>query len=370
MSTQNVSEKADKEGLIACLCVGIVFVIMRTGARWYKLRKTPHQMEDIFMYLALVSLIITVALYYATIDTFFRVNAISDGQTEAYAKLPKALDLMLKEFFVVQFFFWLTLWAVKWSLLFMFKRLTKGLPRYTQVWWGVLVYSVLVFIGCCISNFTSCSSLKAWFTAGECSTSARDSHAKEISLWFSLAADLSTDILIMAIPLRVLWSLKMARLEKMSIGLIFVVGLITMATAIIRSVLLNSSSSSGQVSTTWLMLWAGIEGVVAVIVGCLPSFVIFIHGRVAASKVQNEEKSHQSPLGCNSKVKSCERAKSSGSRDASPLGAALDYSSDKSLVDGVAVTRPGIQKWHSPNPRQARPRDSEAVDESHLLPAS
>ncbi|OAA52501.1 hypothetical protein BBO_00342 [Beauveria brongniartii RCEF 3172] len=366
MGTQNVPEKADKEGLIACLCVGIVFVITRTGARLYKLRKIPHQMEDIFMYLALVSFIITVALYYATIDTFFRVNAISDGQREPYAKLPKDLDVMLKEFFVVQFFFWLTLWAVKWSLLFMFKRLTKGLPRYTQVWWGVLVYSVLVFIGCCISNFTSCSSLKAWFTAGECSTSARDSHAKEISLWFSLAADLSTDILIMAIPLRVLWSLKMARLEKMSIGLIFVVGLITMATAIIRSVSLNSSSSSGQVSTTWLMLWAGIEGVV----GCLPSFVIFIHGRVAASKVQNEEKSHQSPPDCNSKAKSCERANSSGSRDPSPLWAALDYSSDKSLVDGVAVTRSGTQKWHSPNQRQAPPRDSEAVDELNPLPPS
>lgn len=156
-------------------------------------------MEDIFMYLALVSFIITVALYYATIDTFFKITAISEGQAQPYAKLPGDLVVMLKEFFVVQFFFWLTLWAVKWSLLFMFKRLTKGLPLYTQIWWGVLIYSVLVFIGCCISNFTSCSSMKAWFTAGECSTSARDARAKEISLWFSLAADLSTDLLSMSL---------------------------------------------------------------------------------------------------------------------------------------------------------------------------
>lgn len=151
------------------------------------------------MYLALVSFIITVALYFATIDTFFKITAISEGQAQPYAKLPEDLVVMLKEFFVVQFFFWLTLWAVKWSLLFMFKRLTKGLPLYTQIWWGVLIYSVLVFIGCCISNFTSCSSMKAWFTAGECSTSARDARAKEISLWFSLAADLSTDLLSMSL---------------------------------------------------------------------------------------------------------------------------------------------------------------------------
>lgn len=71
-----------------------------------------------------------------------------------------------------------------------------------------------------------------------------------------------TCFLVMAVPLRVLWNLKISRIEKISIGLIFAVGLITMATAIIRSVSLNSSSSTGQVSTTWLMLWAGIEGAV------------------------------------------------------------------------------------------------------------
>lgn len=152
------------------------------------------------MYLALVAFILTVALYYATIDTFFRVTAISEGREQPYPELPHDLVVMLKEFFVVQFFFWLTLWAVKWSLLFMFKRLTEGLPIYTQIWWAVLIYSILVFIGCCISNFTSCSSMKAWFTAGECA-SPRDAHAKEISLWFSLAADLSTDLLSMSTSL-------------------------------------------------------------------------------------------------------------------------------------------------------------------------
>ncbi|KAJ3485602.1 hypothetical protein NLG97_g6778 [Lecanicillium saksenae] len=370
MGTQNVSQSADKEGLIACLCVGIVFVIMRTGARWYKLRKIPFQMEDIFMYLALVAFILTVALYYATIDTFFKVTAISEGREQPYPKLAEDLVLMLKEFFVVQFFFWLTLWAVKWSLLFMFKRLTEGLPLYTQIWWGVLVYSVLVFIGCCISNFTSCSSMKAWFTAGACSTSARDARAKEISLWFSLAADLSTDLLIMAVPLRVLWNLKISRIEKISIGLVFAVGLITMATAIIRSVSLNSSSSTGQVSTTWLMLWAGIEGAVAIIVGCLPSFAIFIRGRVVASKGAYEGNSNQSPPEYNSQPKSRERANSLGSQDPNPLWGSRDNSSDKSLVDGIVVTRTWTQKWHNPDRQQALQRDPEAGHELHALPPS
>lgn len=149
------------------------------------------------MYLAIVSFAITSALYLATVPAFFDVMAISAGEKQPYPGLDHDLVVMLEEFFVVQFFFWLTLWAVKWSLLFMFKRLTNGLPVYTQVWWGVLVFSVLAFIGCCVSNFTSCSSMHAWFNAGECTT-PRDSRAKEISLWFSLGADLSTDLLSMS----------------------------------------------------------------------------------------------------------------------------------------------------------------------------
>lgn len=58
----------------------------------------------------------------------------------------------------------------------------------------------------------------------------------------------------MAVPMRVLWGLQMSLVEKLSIGVVFAVGLITMVTAIIRSVTLESSSTSGQVSTTWLIM--------------------------------------------------------------------------------------------------------------------
>lgn len=58
----------------------------------------------------------------------------------------------------------------------------------------------------------------------------------------------------MAVPMRVLWGLQMSLVEKISIGVVFAVGLITMVTAIIRSVTLESSSTSGQVSTTWLIM--------------------------------------------------------------------------------------------------------------------
>ncbi|QLI65189.1 uncharacterized protein G6M90_00g011960 [Metarhizium brunneum] len=369
ISNRNRPEASEKEsteltptqrGVIASLCVGTVFVIMRTGARWFKNHRVPAEMEDLFMYLALVSFAITCALYYATIDTFFNVMAIAAGEMKPYASLEHDVRVMLYEFFTVQFFFWLTLWSVKWSLLFTFKRLTDGLPLYNRIWWAVLVFSVLTFIGCCISNFTSCSSMHAWFTAGECAT-ARDSRAKDISLWFSLGADLATDLLIMAVPVRVIWNLRISPVEKISIGVVFLVGILTMATAIIRSVSLESSVSSGQVSTTWLILWAGIEGAVAIIVGCLPSFAIFIRGRVIASRAQPDGSSNMNPSGYRSNARSKEPTGSSRrSQNDHQVWEVSDTASDKSLVEGgIMVTRSWSQKWQNSGGRTRMHKDGE-----------
>ncbi|CAM1503358.1 Fc.00g081340.m01.CDS01 [Cosmosporella sp. VM-42] len=333
MASQEVSRRADTIALVACLCVAVIFMAMRAGARWFKSRRVPMDAEDIFMYVALASFAIMSALYLAAIPTFFNVTAIAEGRIQPYANLPHDLVVMLKEFFVVQFFFWLTLWAVKWSLLSMFRRTTEGLPLYNRIWWAVLVFSILTFLGCCISNFTSCSSMHAWFTAGDCTT-LRDARAKNISLWFSLAADLATDLLIMITPLRVLWTLKMSLIEKISIAIVFLVGLITMVTAIIRSVSLESSVNSGQVSTTWLMLWAAIEGAVAIVVGCLPSFAIFIRGRVAASRAHNQGSSNQNSFSYYSRTRSRKPPGSVHLEEDNDLWHGQDSASNKSLVEG------------------------------------
>lgn len=66
----------------------------------------------------------------------------------------------------------------------------------------------------------------------------------------------------MSIPLCLLWNLKISRSEKLSVGIVFVVGILTMIFAIIRTVSLDRSAADGEVSTTWLIFWAAIEGVV------------------------------------------------------------------------------------------------------------
>lgn len=56
--------------------------------------------------------------------------------------------------------------------------------------------------------------------------------------------------------------------------------------AVVRAVKLDSTVTYGQISAQWLILWTSLEGMVAIIVGCLPSFAIFVRGRVQASRVR------------------------------------------------------------------------------------
>ena len=49
-------------------------------------------------------------------------------------------------------------------------------------------------VGAVTSSMLSCSSMKAWFTAGACST-PRDVKVASISLWYAFAVDLLTDLM-------------------------------------------------------------------------------------------------------------------------------------------------------------------------------
>lgn len=75
--------------------------------------------------------------------------------------------MMLREFMAVLIFFWLTLWSVKISLLFLFRQLTFGLPMYERLWWFIIGFVGVTFFGCVLSDFFSCHSFHAWFHAGE-----------------------------------------------------------------------------------------------------------------------------------------------------------------------------------------------------------
>lgn len=150
--------------IVICLCLSTAFVVVRAGARWAKIRRVPIAAEDISSYVALASFAIMCSLYLAAMPVYYNTIAVQNGSQAPYPSLEADLTVMLKEFLAVQFFFWLTLWGAKCSLLFMSKVLTAGLPIQTRIWWAVMIFTLLAYVGCAITQFLSCSSIHNWFT--------------------------------------------------------------------------------------------------------------------------------------------------------------------------------------------------------------
>jgi hypothetical protein len=94
----------------------------------------------------------------------------------------------------------------------------------------------------------------------------------------------------MVIPIRILYTIRISILQKLSVG-------------IVRVISLNSSVKEGSLTTLWSVIEAAVGNLIsitfsvhmephadsmliALMVRCLPSFAIFIRGRVEVSRVQ------------------------------------------------------------------------------------
>ncbi|KAI9733460.1 MAG: hypothetical protein M1818_007208 [Claussenomyces sp. TS43310] len=271
MGKSDISHDVNRNAVIVCLSLAISFSAARCVARWIKVRTV--QLEDVFMWLALICFIAMNALIIASLPLFY-----GNFETQTQADYVKALKLG----FVSDIFFYSALWCVKFSLLFMFCRVTADLPQYRWVWIAIMIFTFLTYVGCIIGHILDCRSMTAWFTPGQCG-SHRDVVAEVATVHYAMAVDLLTDLLIMAIPVRLIIGLHINRIEKLSVGLVFSVAILNMIFAIIRVAYLDANLDGHGYSETWLVLWANLEGVVSVIVGCLPSFAIFIKGHVSAS---------------------------------------------------------------------------------------
>jgi hypothetical protein len=124
-------------------------------------------MEDYMMLFSYLAFIALSALYLVIDPKLYRILRVSAGTEAPYPELVTEGELMLRVMFTVTLLFWAVLWGVKLSLLFVFRRLIIDLPRYMKAWWVVFIFTLLTFVGCAISNFTSCRNMKVWFTFGK-----------------------------------------------------------------------------------------------------------------------------------------------------------------------------------------------------------
>ncbi|OJD29139.1 cfem domain-containing protein [Diplodia corticola] len=148
----------------ALIVVTSATVITRFSIRIWK--RKPLQIEDLLVGVAWASFLALTISYIVVTPPMYHLYAVSAGRAEQYPDMMDDALFIIKVFFYSTMLLWVTLWAVKFSLLALYRRLMNGLRTYVVLWWILVVFCAATFIGAVISNLTSCSSMHAWFSPG------------------------------------------------------------------------------------------------------------------------------------------------------------------------------------------------------------
>jgi hypothetical protein len=87
---------------------------------------------------------VVAVLYQVALPVIFRLEGLASGKVEMYPTVAKDGLFIQKIFFVVTSGLWFTLWAVKASLLALYKRLMTQVRTYIRLWWIVAVLCFIV----------------------------------------------------------------------------------------------------------------------------------------------------------------------------------------------------------------------------------
>ncbi|KAH0422091.1 hypothetical protein CcaCcLH18_13000 [Colletotrichum camelliae] len=264
--------------------VAFGMTIFRGTSQWM-LQRRLHA-DDYFIFAGLATLTALSAVITSMLPQFY----LSGEYTKAAAKdpltpLPLPVDefmarsvASLKMMFSQMLLFWTTLWAAKFSILFFVRRLIIGLPNYIRAWWVCFTVVLLLYLACMLSNFLTCTPLEKYWSTTGCSA-PEDLVRADASIKFATSADIAADIFIMILPLNLLRKLTTSRTHKLGLVVLFSLGAIIIAFALVRLAQVTKATSDTAKDPTTvangpvlLSMWSHVESTVSIIVATLPAF--------------------------------------------------------------------------------------------------
>ncbi|KAF7454460.1 hypothetical protein A1F94_001098 [Pyrenophora tritici-repentis] len=140
------------------------------------------------------------------------------------------------------------------------------------MWWVILAFCLLSYIGSSMTTIFVCDSNKAKYGQGVCAKPHEQKRA-QFSLWFAYAVDVATDLAVMFLPFRMTWNLRLPRSQKFGIFVLFGSGWICILFATLRVVQVSVKDGVPMIpDPKWLEMWTVIETSMAVMIGCAPAF--------------------------------------------------------------------------------------------------
>ncbi|KAF1843358.1 uncharacterized protein K460DRAFT_143935 [Cucurbitaria berberidis CBS 394.84] len=262
----------------AMLSLTSLFFVSRIIVRVTK--RKPFELHDFFCCFSYICYVAMCVMYFKENGPLYRAESVQRGETAPYPEILHDAGMVYRWLTAGQLLFYSTLTLVKLSLLTLYRRLLSQTPhKFTVVWWGILAFCILSYIGSCMTTIFVCDDHKAKYNQGMCAN-PREQKRGQVSLWFAYAADVATDLAVMFLPFRMTWTLQMPKIEKLGVFVLFGSGWICILFATLRVVQVGVKDGVPKApDPKWLQMWTVIETSMAVIIGCAPAFAAIIRSR-------------------------------------------------------------------------------------------
>ncbi|KAF4964304.1 hypothetical protein FSARC_7749 [Fusarium sarcochroum] len=233
------SRSVDRHGLViiiwVCFTVATLFVSLRLFVRWRQNRR--FLADDYWITWAWLCTLTMAILQTQQMESLWYMTYIIAGRI---AIDPKEVVAQRKELVRWQFpiikMFWIVLWSVKASFMSLFYRLVRPFTIILRCWYCVAVFTALALIS--------------------------------FNVIYSTTVDITTDLMIMALPIAVLPSLQLDKKKKIGLGIAFSLGIIIICVAIVR---MSQVIVGNKVDLVGLAIWGAVETATALIVGSMPA---------------------------------------------------------------------------------------------------
>ncbi|KAJ5744307.1 hypothetical protein N7533_009177 [Penicillium manginii] len=176
----------------------------------------------------------------------------------------------------------ITFGVIKTSVLLAYRRIFRG-KIFNAVSLGMIIVCTVLALAFLITSAFQCR-VRNWSLQYQSWSHQRHCIQAEIS-WSGYAiADVVTDFVLLLFPVPLVWKLQLTLSKKISVLLVFLLGSLSTAVAIVRMVVIlffTYGSSGGYrdlldtISTA--LVWSLVEASVAIFASCLPSIRPLIH---------------------------------------------------------------------------------------------
>ena len=190
-------------------------------------------------------------------------------------------------------FLWTILYLVKASFLALCWCIFSVSARFRLIWWMISIFTFLTYWPILLGELWACGSPAAFSDPATCYAFIQtDAYQQYMINGASMATALhiSSDLLILALPLLYIRSLQMSKLQKFNAGAVFALVFLDIAMGLIRNIaaaLPTFNNSSDVANFTGVLLV--FEPSLAVIVSALPAYKALSLARKRRERLRNEE---------------------------------------------------------------------------------